>query len=125
MQTAVPETIELPPELLEDAPPQPKGQRWYPPVFGGEPREVLLSPRMADVLVGVMKGHTAQQIAKVLWVTEHTVKTHAKRLYQKMGARNQAHAVALFCTGEVEVYVAAHAKDRRQRVSLADLDDRL
>lgn len=119
-------TVELDLEHPADKEPEPKGKRWYPPIFTGEPRQVTLSPRMADVLVGVMKGLPAKKIGKVLFITEDTVKTHAKRLYRALGAANQAHAVALFTTGEVEVYVTTYAPGRRRRlIALAPGDDEL
>lgn len=126
MQSAVAESVELPELELVDTPPTtPKGKRWYPPLFQGEPRQVSLSPRMADVLVGSMKGWTAKQIGRSLFLTEDTIKTHAKRLYQAMGARDRTHAVALFFTGEVEVYVSERAVQRRRLVALHDDTDEL
>lgn len=124
MQSAVPEISELPPlDAVVDIPKNPRGKRWYPPIFTGEPRQVSLSPRMADVLVGVMKGLTAKQIGKALFLTEDTIKTHAKRLYQQLDARNQAHAVALFTTGEVEVYVSEPPPRRRRLIALHEPDE--
>lgn len=122
MQTAVPETTELPPMDPVDTDPPPKGIRWYPPTFAGEARKVVLSPRMADVLVGVMKGYGSKQIGKNLIITEDTVKTHLKRLYQVLGARDRAHAVALFTTGEVEVYVSRHFNGRRKLAALHEAE---
>lgn len=128
MQAAVPtgayELPQLPDIELVETPRKPRGKRWFPPLYTGEPRQVSISPRMADVLVGSMKGRTAKQIGKSLFLTEDTVKTHARRLYQALGARDRAHAVALFVTGEVEVYVTDRPAQRRRLGVLTETDER-
>jgi DNA-binding NarL/FixJ family response regulator len=40
-------------------------------------------------------GCSNLEIAKQLFVSEDTVKTHARRLFRKLGAHDRAHAVAL------------------------------
>ena len=41
------------------------------------------------------RGHSNILIGRGLFLSEDTVKTHAHRLFVKLGARDRAHAVAL------------------------------
>jgi DNA-binding NarL/FixJ family response regulator len=54
-----------------------------------------LSPREVQVLVGIANGRSNKQIARELQLSVDTVKTHLRRLYSRMGARDRAHAVAI------------------------------
>ena len=54
-----------------------------------------VSSREQDVLELVAAGLTDAEIARSLFISEFTVKSHIKRLLMKLGARNRAHAVAL------------------------------
>lgn len=54
-----------------------------------------LTGRELEVLVGLSHGRSNAQIAARLFVSEDTVKTHARRLYRKLGASDRAHAVAV------------------------------
>ena len=51
--------------------------------------------RYYGVITGFMTNLTNLEIAKQLFVSEDTVKTHARRLFRKLGANDRAHAVAL------------------------------
>ncbi|MGH3442416.1 MAG: FHA domain-containing protein [Nitriliruptorales bacterium] len=53
-----------------------------------------LSPRQQEVLEGMANGMTNKEIGEKLGVTERTVKAYAQELYDKLGARNRAGAVA-------------------------------
>lgn len=61
-----------------------------------EPPEDLpaLSARERDVLALVAKGTTNREIARKLFISEATVKTHLTHLYAKLGASDRASAVA-------------------------------
>lgn len=52
----------------------------------------LLSERELQVLTGMSFGHTNSQIARKIDLTEDTVKTHARRLFKKLGVGDRAHA---------------------------------
>lgn len=52
-----------------------------------------LSPRELQVLQGLADGKNSGEIAAELYVAQSTVKTFLKRLYEKFGVRNAAHAV--------------------------------
>jgi DNA-binding NarL/FixJ family response regulator len=59
-----------------------------------EPRRPLLTERELQVLRGMADGKSNAEIGRELYVSEDTVKTHARRLFRKLGARDRAHAVA-------------------------------
>lgn len=54
-----------------------------------------LSAREVEVLEGMARGMSNAQIGRELYLSEDTVKTHARRLFRKMGAADRAQAVAL------------------------------
>jgi DNA-binding CsgD family transcriptional regulator len=54
-----------------------------------------LTERELQVLEGMAGGSSNAEIARALFVTEETAKTHARSLYRKLGARDRAHAVAI------------------------------
>jgi DNA-binding NarL/FixJ family response regulator len=57
-------------------------------------RRVDLTERELQVLRGMADGKSNAEIGRDLFVSEDTVKTHARRLFRKLGARDRAHAVA-------------------------------
>jgi DNA-binding CsgD family transcriptional regulator len=68
----------------------------------GAPRPPSLTERELQVLRGMADGKSNAEIGRELFVSEDTVKTHARRLFRKLGARDRAHAVASgFRTGLV------------------------
>ena len=59
------------------------------------PGSPTLSEREIEVLEGMSRGKSNAQIGRELFLSEDTVKTHARRLFRKMGAADRAQAVAL------------------------------
>jgi DNA-binding NarL/FixJ family response regulator len=57
-------------------------------------RRLTLTERELQVLRGMADGKSYAEIGRELFVSEDTVKTHARRLFRKLGARDRAHAVA-------------------------------
>jgi DNA-binding NarL/FixJ family response regulator len=55
-----------------------------------------LSEREADVMELIAKGSTNSEIARVLFISEKTVKNHINRIFTKLGASNRGHAVSLW-----------------------------
>jgi DNA-binding NarL/FixJ family response regulator len=55
---------------------------------------VKLTDRELQVLLGMSKGRSNGEIGRQLALSEDTVKTHARRLFAKLDARDRAHAVA-------------------------------
>jgi two-component system, NarL family, nitrate/nitrite response regulator NarL len=60
-------------------------QRTYSPVR-------MLTPRQEEILRMLAKGHTMREISKEIGISVATVKSHARTLYWKLNARNQAEA---------------------------------
>ena len=54
-----------------------------------------LTKREMQILQGMSKGQPNNAIGRELFISEDTVKTHARRLFNKIGAVDRAHAVAL------------------------------
>jgi DNA-binding NarL/FixJ family response regulator len=54
-----------------------------------------LTPRELQVLRAIVDGKSNKEIARDLDLQEVTVKLHARRAYQKLGARNRAQATAI------------------------------
>ena len=54
----------------------------------------MLSGRERDVLRLLAEGCTYSEVAKRLGISAHTVTTHIKNCYRKLGVRSAAEAVA-------------------------------
>jgi DNA-binding NarL/FixJ family response regulator len=55
--------------------------------FGGH-RGAKPTERELQILRGMSEGHSNGEIGRELYLSEDTVKTHARRLFQKLGARD-------------------------------------
>lgn len=84
--------VPQPTSPLQDAPPQRAdvgvAARAADPV-------PVLTKREIEVLVGMSHGRSNAQIGQELFLSEDTVKTHARRLFRKLGASDRAQAVAI------------------------------
>ena len=54
-----------------------------------------LTERELQVLTGMSRGRSNSEIGKELYLSEDTVKTHARRLFRKLSAADRAQAVAV------------------------------
>ncbi|MGL4173206.1 MAG: response regulator transcription factor [Actinomycetota bacterium] len=54
-----------------------------------------LTDRELQVLNGMSRGQSNAEIGRELYLSEDTVKTHARRLFRKIGAIDRAHAVTI------------------------------
>ena len=54
-----------------------------------------ITARESEVLGLVADGCSTAEIARCLWITEDTVRTHVKRMMSRLEARSRAHLVAI------------------------------
>ena len=57
--------------------------------------ELGITPRELEILGLVAQGLSNREIARKLFVSENTVKTHCSRTFEKLGARRRTQAVQL------------------------------
>jgi DNA-binding NarL/FixJ family response regulator len=57
-----------------------------------EERRPGLTRRELEILRLVSEGHTNAELARMLWVTEQTVKFHLANIYRKLGVSNRTEA---------------------------------
>jgi DNA-binding NarL/FixJ family response regulator len=66
------------------------------PIAAGAPvgveRPGGLTPRELEILKLVAEGHSNAQLARMLWVTEQTVKFHLSNIYRKLEVANRTEA---------------------------------
>jgi DNA-binding NarL/FixJ family response regulator len=60
----------------------------------GQQQAASLSPRETEVITELAQGATTAEIATQLVISENTVKTHIRRILDKLEAANRAEAVA-------------------------------
>jgi DNA-binding CsgD family transcriptional regulator len=65
---------------------------------GRSGRTADLTRRERDVLERLAEGHATEEVAAMLHVSPHTVRSRVKSLLRKLGARNREHAVAIALT---------------------------
>jgi DNA-binding CsgD family transcriptional regulator len=58
----------------------------------------MLTRRERDVLERLAEGRVTEEIAELLHVSPHTVRSRIKAVLRKLGARNREHAVAIALT---------------------------
>ncbi|WP_244520908.1 response regulator transcription factor [Aliiruegeria lutimaris] len=54
--------------------------------------EIGLSPREAEILRWIARGKSNSVIAEILGISRHTVDTHIRRIYRKLGAGDRTTA---------------------------------
>lgn len=64
----------------------------------GADRCAVLTARERDVLERLAEGHATEEVAEILHVSPHTVRSRIKSVLRKLGARNREHAVAIALT---------------------------
>ena len=60
-----------------------------------DPAETVLTPRELTILNLVGAGFTSREISSQLTISHKTVENHKQRIFAKLGAQNQAHAVSV------------------------------
>ena len=68
-----------------------------PPVAAVQPvapleKQLGLTPRELEILQLMAEGHSNAQLARMLWVTEQTVKFHLSNVYRKLEVSNRTEA---------------------------------
>ena len=75
------------------------GNRFLPPAVAARLADRMirqsLTPRELDVLRLVSRGRTNKEIAGAMFISEETIKSHMKGLFQKLGVHDRAEAVAI------------------------------
>ena len=61
-------------------------------------RSAELTRREREVLERLAEGRATEEVAALLHVSPHTVRSRVKTLLRKLGARNREHAVAIALT---------------------------
>ena len=59
----------------------------------------VLTPKEREVAEFICMGYTNADIAKLLFISEHTVKDHTKKIYPKLGVHSRL---------ELATYVSKH-----------------
>lgn len=76
-----------------------EGERYLPQAVASRLADRLirpsLTPRELDVLRLVSRGRTNKEMASAMFISEETVKTHMKSLFQKLGVHDRAEAVSV------------------------------
>ena len=73
-------------------------------------KKPILTPRESQVLMRLVDGDSVARVARQLFMSESTVKTHISRVYEKLGAHNRASAI----TSAIRLgLVTAKSVDRR------------
>ena len=70
---------------------------------GTTTRCAMLTRRERDVLERLAEGRATEEVAELLHVSPHTVRSRIKTVLRKLDARNREHAVAIALTeGAIE-----------------------
>jgi DNA-binding NarL/FixJ family response regulator len=65
------------------------------PQTGSGERLTMLTDREREVLALIARGLSNQELAEQLFIADNTVKTHVKRIFTKLGARDRAQAIVI------------------------------
>ena len=63
------------------------------PISLPDAERAVLSNREKEVLELITKGFTAEEIARLLQVSQHTVQTYVRRIYSKLNVNSRAQAI--------------------------------
>jgi DNA-binding CsgD family transcriptional regulator len=72
-----------------------------------------LTPREYEVLLLVSEGRTNTEVARILWLSPSTVRTHLEHAFEKLGVHTRAGAVARLLTADTD---RGNQDDSRTRI---------
>jgi DNA-binding NarL/FixJ family response regulator len=87
---------------------------WTPPV---ETATHDLTRREREILQLVAEGHSNAKLAKMLWVTEQTVKFHLSNVYRKLDVSNRTEAARWAQLNGLLPAAGSGVEDRRARLA--------
>jgi DNA-binding CsgD family transcriptional regulator len=64
-------------------------------INGGKNNMYKLTEREKEVLGYICRGYSDTEIAKILWISTHTAKSHVKHILKKFAAKNRTHLAYL------------------------------
>ena len=89
----------LPSEMLDAIRAAHAGGKYIPPLVASQLANYLseqpLTSRESEILKYVARGNSNQEIGKLLFISEQTVKAHLRHIMDKLGASDRAHSVAI------------------------------
>lgn len=65
----------------------------------------LFTQREKEVLALILKGYKNNEIAKELFITNHTVKAHLAKIYDKIGVNNKVQAAIYVLQNGMDKYL--------------------
>jgi DNA-binding CsgD family transcriptional regulator len=70
-----------------------------------------LTPREQEILILLAQGRTTDQIAKELVISDATVKTHVKRIYEKLGVHSRPNLIQMIVFDSYDEHLARTQSD--------------
>jgi DNA-binding NarL/FixJ family response regulator len=83
-------------------------------------RRPTLTRREVEILRLLSDGRTCGEVARILWLTEQTVKYHLARVYKKLGVRTRADAIAWARRAGVALTPERHGRSSARIARRAD-----
>jgi response regulator RpfG family c-di-GMP phosphodiesterase len=81
-------------------------------VPAGSPRAGVLTPREREVVSLLAQGLNGEEVARHLFLSTTTVRTHVRNAMERMGARTRVHLIALAATaGDIVIGAAEDGAD--------------
>jgi len=80
-----------------------------------------LTPREREILVLAAEGHSNAELARMLWVTEQTVKFHLANVYRKLGVSNRTEAGRWAFANGLTTRASEHPTGEQRDESVATL----
>ncbi len=72
-------------------------------LMGGQvSKATMLTERQKSILKELVKGKTSRAIAKELFISTETVRSHIKRMYKALHINSKAEAIAMYLKGEIK-----------------------